>query len=76
MYISHITKHPLMILKKKSPFTGKVNEMEIPITEAQLEAYYQSGASIQRFFPKLTPDQREFIMTGIPPEEFPSEIDD
>jgi hypothetical protein len=54
---------------RKSPFTGKVHEMELPITEEQLRKW-QDGELIQRVFPHLSPDQRGFIMTGITPEEW------
>jgi hypothetical protein len=58
-----------MKITRKSPFSGKVNEMEIPVTEDQLKDW-QSGTLIQNAMPNLTPDQREFLMTGITPEEW------
>ena len=58
-----------MIVTRKSPFSGKVHSMELDITQAQIAAY-ESGIVIQRAFPNLTPSEREFIMTGITPEEW------
>lgn len=58
-----------MLIQRKSPFTGLNHEMEIDVTEAQL-AEWQSGTLIQYAMPTLTPDEREFIMTGITPEEW------
>ncbi len=58
-----------MLIKRKSPFSGLNHEMEIDVTEAQL-AEWQSGTLIQHAMPSLTPDEREFIMTGITPEEW------
>ena len=43
--------------------------MDIPVTEEQLAAW-DSGTLIQNAMPNLTPDQREFIMTGITPEQW------
>jgi len=47
--------------------TGQENTMALPITDEQMEAY-NNGALVQDAFPHLTPDQREFIMTGILPD--------
>ena len=60
-----------MLITKKSPFTGKINTLEINVTPEQLDNYYQSSEVIQRALFWLTPDEREFIMTGITPDEFP-----
>ena len=69
-----------MLIKRKSLMSGKVHEMDIPITQTQLDAYYSSGVMIDRMFPDLTADQREFIMTGITSQEwqtmFPPEDDE
>jgi hypothetical protein len=62
-----------MIYTKESMFSGKVHSMEIPVTEAQIEAW-QNGELIQNAMPNLTPDQREFLMTGITPEEWEAEF--
>jgi hypothetical protein len=45
--------------------------MDLPLTEAQLAdgmAKRQRGEVIQRCFPQLSADHREFLMTGTPPE--------
>jgi hypothetical protein len=60
-----------MIVTRKSPFSGKINEMDLPITPEQVDLW-QGGVLIQNAFPHLTPDQREFIKTGITPEEWDS----
>ena len=59
-----------MKLTKKSPFTGIVHSMEIPITQKQLDNYESGNKLIQVAFPNLTAEQREFIMTGITPREW------
>ena len=58
-----------MKITRKSPVTGKVNEMEIDVTEEQILAW-KSGAMIQAVMPTLTDDEREFIMTGLTPEDW------
>lgn len=59
-----------MKLKRISPVTGETNEMELYITEEQLAAYYASNRMIQDFFPNLTADEREFILTGCTKEDW------
>ena len=59
-----------MIVEKKSPLTGKMNSMDLPITLQQMQNYYHKGFSIQKAFPDLTPDEREFFKTGITPTEY------
>ena len=58
-----------MIIEKESPISGNVNRMDIPVTLAQIEAW-KGGELIQRAMPNLTPDEREFLMTGITAEEW------
>lgn len=64
-----------MIVKKKSGLTGKVHEMEIPISHEKLQQWEEMRSSprsphIQDFFSELNANQREFILTGITPEEW------
>ena len=60
-----------MLITKTSPFSGNTNVMEIDVTQEQLSSW-KSGTLIQDAMPHLTPDEREFIMTGITPEEWDS----
>lgn len=60
-----------MLIERKSPFSGRVNVMDIPVTMAQIEAW-QRGMLIQRAMPHLTDGQREFMMTGITESEWDS----
>lgn len=59
-----------MLIMRISALTGEVNEMELDITPEQLDTYENFGVLLQDAFPKLTPAQREFIKTGITPEEW------
>lgn len=58
-----------MIITRKSSISGKTHQMDIPVTEQEILAY-NSGVLVQRAFPNLSAEQREFIMTGITPEEW------
>lgn len=53
-----------MLIKRKDPFTGQLNALEINVTQQQLDKW-EGGAYIQDVMPTLTPSEREFIMTGI-----------
>jgi hypothetical protein len=59
-----------MILARKSMLTGEVHSMELPITSKQLSTWDSGKGLIQEVFPKLTADQREFIMSGITQDEW------
>ena len=58
-----------MLIERTSMISGKTNSMELPITNAQLDRW-TGGELIQDVFPDLEIDQREFLMTGITPEEW------
>ena len=65
-----------MLIKRVSPFSGVEHTMDLPtVTQERLDQCWsqnpeRKGRHIQDVFPELTPDQREFIMTGITPEEW------
>jgi len=58
-----------------SPFSGKVNTREINVTQDQLDKW-KAGMLIQDAMPNISPDDREFIMTGITPEEWKENFGD
>jgi len=57
-------------ITRTSPFSGEDNTMEINVTLEQLDAWHNGTALIQDAFPWLTVDEREFIMTGLLPDEW------
>jgi hypothetical protein len=63
-----------------SPRTGKLNVMDLPVTEDQLTRWRVGRELIQNVMPHLTSEQREFLLTGYTPEDweilFPPEDDD
>ena len=58
-----------MKILRKSPFSGRLIVREINVTSEQL-ANWEKGMSIQRAMPHLSADDREFLETGISPEEW------
>ena len=58
-----------MLVGRKSLFTGAKSEMEIDVTEKQITLWME-GELIQNVMPNLSPDEREFLMTGITPAEW------
>ena len=58
-----------MLIERESPLSGNKNRMDIPVTLAQIAAW-KGGELIQRAMQNLTPDEREFLMTGITADEW------
>lgn len=60
-----------MKLKRTCQFNGKIYEMDFPnMTASQYydaREKWKGGLLIQQAFPFLNADEREFIMTGTPP---------
>lgn len=59
-----------MQITKRSTCSGKEHTLEIPVTQDQLDGWKQSGKHIQDALPHLTPDEREFLISGCTAEEF------
>ena len=58
-----------MLLRKCSSYSGKMHSMELPVTHEEVMIWYRSGKFIEDVLPTLNVDQREFLMTGIIPQE-------
>jgi hypothetical protein len=69
-----------MIIARRSPRTGQINERDIPVTEEQILAWQHGGMLIQQAMPGVSAEDREFLMTGYTPEDwailFPPEEED
>jgi len=59
-----------MVITKKSQLSGKTHSWELNITQEQLDLYNEGKELIQNIFPHLTAPEREFLMTGIMPNEW------
>ena len=62
-----------IILTKTSVATGKKHRMRIPLSKSKFMKAHNlwcSGVLIQDAFPTLTVDQREFVVSGMTPDEW------
>ena len=58
-----------MQITKVSNLTNITHTREIPVMPEQLRSW-EEGALIQRAMPNLSTEDREFIISGITPEEW------
>ena len=58
-----------MEITRTSIISGNISKMDLDVTPEQI-ARFESGVFVQDAFPHLTPDEREFILNGITPEEW------
>ena len=61
-----------MIITKQSTISGEINTMDLDITIEQFSRYENGVELIQNVFPNLSPDEREFLISGITPTEWNS----
>jgi len=60
-----------MLITKTSMLSGNTSSMDIDVSQDQIDLW-QGGSLIQNVMPDLSADEREFIMTGVTPEEWDS----
>ena len=60
-----------MLITKTSMLSGNTSSMDIDVSQDQIDLW-QGGSLIQNVMPNLSTDEREFIMTGVTPEEWDS----
>lgn len=58
-----------MKIYRVSPITGQTNVMDLNITQDQYSDW-QDGKLIQDTMPHLTPDEREFLLSGCTKEDW------
>lgn len=59
-----------MKITRTSPISGKIRTMDLDVTEEEILKYKRGDGLIQELLPNLKPEEREFIMTGITPDEY------
>ena len=62
-----------VLVTRASKLTQVANSMMLPLTREEFEeglVAWTYGTLIQEAFPTLDADQREFMMTGVTPEEW------
>jgi hypothetical protein len=60
------------ILSRQSKLTGKINEMQLPLSGWQFMLGFmdmEDGESADKVFPQLNADEQYFIATGVTPDE-------
>lgn len=62
-----------MLIKMKSLLSGVEHSREINATQDQIDRW-KAGALIQDAMPDLSKEDREFLITGITPEEWKKEF--
>ena len=58
-----------MLITRRSQISGEVHTLEVDCTEAQIELW-QAGVKIQDAMPNVPPPLREFVKSGVTPEEW------
>ncbi len=59
-----------MIVTRTSIYSGLTREMDLPITQEQLDRYKSGLLLLQEAFPHLSTSQREFIRSGMNDQEW------
>lgn len=58
-----------MKITRTSNYSGITRTIDLPVTQEQIDAW-ENGMLIQNAMPTLSPDDREFLRTGITPDEW------
>ena len=58
-----------MLIEKKSMFTGITRTLELDVTAEEYENW-TNGMLIQDAMPRLTVEEREYLITGVTPHEW------
>lgn len=60
-----------MLISKISTIDGSENVMDLDVTEEQLQELMSPGRRmIQDIFPDLSAEEREFLLTGVTPDQW------
>jgi hypothetical protein len=57
-------------VSKQSPVSGEINKISIKANMESYERYLKGEILVQEIEPLLTPDEREFLLSGITSEEW------
>ena len=60
----------LWMVVRQNQFTGKTNKLEIEFDLNDYNRWQHEGGCIQDYLGYLPPAHREFLMTGVTPEEW------
>lgn len=62
-----------MLITRRSPFSGVERTRDLSVTKEEIDRW-RGGEFVQHVWPNLSPDDREFIMTGISPQEWDENV--
>ena len=65
-----------MKISRVSMMSRTMNTLDIDVTQEQLDLYEGGRELIQDVFPHISGDEREFIKTGITPDEWTQMVED
>lgn len=69
-----------MLIQRRSIYSGKMRTKDLDITREQWDQWLEGNTFVQDCFPQLNEDDREFILSGMTPEEwdeiYPDEEED
>tara|TARA_Y100001972_G_C7591339_1_gene296390 strand:- start:712 stop:930 length:219 start_codon:yes stop_codon:yes gene_type:complete len=57
-------------IEKQSPLTGKINIMEIEMNPEDYVRWQNTAVNIQDALPYLSVDEREFLISGVSPDDW------
>ena len=61
----------MLEVTRKSILSGNTNTMALDISQEHLDMYEQvGGLLVQAVFPNLSKEEREFLISGITPQEW------
>lgn len=63
-----------MIVTRTSTVSGKTHSLDLAVTQEQLDRYERRELLLQDAFPDLSAPEREFIKSGITPEEWNAQV--
>lgn len=59
-----------MIVKRYNIILGREVQMDIPLTDSEARRINEGRENIQNIVPHLSVDQREFLISGLLPEQW------
>ncbi len=65
-----------MKVTRRSVLTGLEHTLELAVTAEQLEAWKAGGEPIQDALPHLAAGEREFLVSGVTPDEWAEHLSD
>ena len=69
MQVVKIDEHFCRVTKA-SILTGKESSMLLPVSKGEIDDMVDTGTLVQDAFPHLSSDVREFLISGITPDEW------